>query len=148
VPMGKAARAIIIEDDKMLVMHRNKYGSEYFTLVGGRANENETMEQALAREIREETGLTITKYRLVFYEVHPEPYNQQYVYLCEVAPHGEVAIQDYSEEGFMNKLDANMHHPVWVSTRNFHNLHFRTPQLHSAILKALKNGFPEEAEKL
>lgn len=146
--MGKAARAIIIEDDKILVMHRNKHGAEYFTLVGGRMNENETIEQALIREIKEETGLDITNYRLVFFEEHPEPYNQQYIFLCEVAPHGDVAIQDYSEEGSMNKLEANMHKPVWVSTRSFHTLQFRTPQLYSAILNALNNGFPNEPIKL
>ena len=57
--MGKAARAIIIENDKILVMRREKYGSEYNTLVSGRANSTEHMEQALVREIHEETGLTV-----------------------------------------------------------------------------------------
>lgn len=142
--MRKAARAIIIEDDKILVMHRNKYGSEYFTLVGGRVNEGENLEQTLAREVKEETGLDITNARLVFVEEHPEPYNQQYTFLCEVAPHETVAIQDSSEEGFLNKLDANLHTPVWVGVHNFDNLQFRTPQLHAAIIKALKKGFPDE----
>ena len=146
--MGKAARAIIIEDNKILVMHRKKYGSEYFTLVGGWANENETIEHALAREIKEETGMDVTAHKLVFVEEHPEPYNQQYIFLCEVASHGEVAIQDYSEEGFMNRLDANIHLPVWVSTSAFHTLQFRTPQLYTAILHALKKGFPSEPIKL
>jgi len=45
--MSKAARAIVVQDGKILVMHRNKYGSEYFTLVGGRVNEGEPLEQAL-----------------------------------------------------------------------------------------------------
>ena len=148
VDMSKAARAIIIEGDKILVMHRNKYGAEYFTLVGGRANENEAIEQTLVREVKEETGLTVTEQRLVFFEDHPEPYNQQYIFLCKVAPHGDVAIQAYSEEGLMNRLEANTHRPVWASVNAFQNLQFRTPQLHTAILQALKQGFPPEAVKL
>ncbi len=146
--MAKAARAIIIEGDKMLVMHRNKYGSQYFTLVGGRVKDSETIEQGLVREIKEETGLDITKAQLVYYEEHPEPYNEQYIYLCEVAPHGDIAIQDASEEASLNRLDLNIHKPLWVQTSAFGHLAFRSPQLYEAILKALKKGFPRTPVKL
>jgi 8-oxo-dGTP diphosphatase len=146
--MGKAVRAIVIEKDRILVMHRNKYGSEYFTLVGGLAGKDETLEQALVREVREETGLTVISGRLAYFEEHPSPYNEQYIYLCEVAPHGTVAIQEYSEEGTMNRYDMNTHQPHWVSLRAFGNLPFRTPQLQEAIVKALKKGFPKEPVKL
>ena len=144
----KAARAIIIEDGRVLVMHRNKYGSEYFTLVGGRVGEGETVEQALVREVKEETGLDVTSYRLVFIEMHRAPYNEQYIFVAEVEAHGSVAIQDSSEEGVMNRLDANTHRPVWVSAASFERLQFRTPQLHSAILEGLKKGFPKNPAQL
>jgi ADP-ribose pyrophosphatase YjhB (NUDIX family) len=143
-----AARAIIIENGKMLVMHRNKQGSEYFTLVGGRVNDGETIEQALIREVREETGFEVTQYRLVYYEDHPAPYNEQYIFLCDVASHGEVAIQEYSEEHSMNRMALSTHTPMWVETRAFAMLHFRTPQLYEAIIKALKKGFPKEPVRL
>lgn len=146
--MSKAARAIIIEDGKMLVMHRNKYGSEYFTLVGGRINDHETPEQGLVREVREETGMQVTAASLVYFEEHPAPYNQQYIYLCEVAPHAPVAIQEDSEEGVMNRYDLNTHRPQWVTLESFAHLPFRTPQLHEAIMKGLKKGFPKEAIRL
>ncbi len=146
--MGNAARAIIIEGNKILVMHRNKYGSEYFTLVGGRLNETETPEQALVREIQEETGLVVTSARLVYTEEHAAPYNHQYIFLCEVAPHADVAIQDASEEGLMNRHEANTHQPLWASVQAFGQLQFRTPQLQAAILLAFKKGFPKEPVKL
>jgi ADP-ribose pyrophosphatase YjhB (NUDIX family) len=146
--MGKAARAIIIEDGKLLVMHRNKSGSQYYTLVGGRANADETPEQAVVREVREETGMEVTAARLVFVENHPEPYNTQYIFVCEVAAHGEVAIQDTSEEGFMNRLSINLHQPFWVEAGAFPRLSFRTPQLQEAITQALKKGFPSEPQNI
>lgn len=146
--MGKAARAIIIENDKILVMHRNKRGSQYYTLVGGRVAADETIEQALAREIKEETGLDVTAARLVFTEQHQAPYNDQYIYLCEVGPHANIAIQDNSEEGYLNTMDINIHTPLWAEARAFSKLAFRTPQLQSAILQAFKNGFPAESVKL
>ena len=146
--MGKAARAIIIEDDKMLVMHRNKHGSEYYTLVGGRIQDNETPEQALVREVKEETGLDVTAAKLVFTEEYDEPYNSQYIYLCQIAPHGNVAIGEASEEGFMNRIGINVHTPVWIFTNSLPKLQFRTPALHQALLEALKKGFPKQPLKL
>ncbi len=146
--MKKAARAIIIKGDSLLTMHRNKYGSEYFTLVGGRANEDETMEQALVREVKEETGLDVAKARLVFIEEHAAPYNQQYIYLCEVAPFKTAEVQADSEEGFMNRLEANTHKLAWVNISAFERLQFRTPQLQQAIVHALKHGFPTEPQRI
>lgn len=146
--MGRAARAIIIEDGKILVMHRNKHGSEYFTLVGGRANDSETMEQTLVREVKEETGLDVVRARLVYTEQHAAPYNDQYIFLCEVGPHDTVAIQNSSEEALMNQISINTHRPLWAEIRSFDRLAFRTPQLQAAIVQAFKKGFPAEPVRL
>lgn len=148
ITMPAAARAIIIKDDKLLLMHRNKYGNQYYTLVGGRLNEGESPEQGLVREVKEETGLDITVARLAFIENHPEPYNQQYIFLCAVAPHQDVALQDTSEEAFMNRFEANIHKPTWVSKKAFEHIEFRTPQLHAAIVQGVKKGFPQQPVQL
>ncbi|MDB5182527.1 MAG: hydrolase [Candidatus Saccharibacteria bacterium] len=146
--MGQASRAIIIENDKVLVMYRNKQGSQYYTLVGGRVAEGETPEDALVREIMEETGLSITTAQLVFVEYHQPPYNEQYIYLCEVAPHADVALDDASEEAQLNKLTVNIHKPQWIDKKAFAKIAFRTPQLQEAIVKAMKKGFPSDAIRL
>lgn len=147
--MGKAARAIIIENDRILVMHRNKSGSQYYTLVGGRVDQNETIEEALVREVFEETGMHVTDLQLVYTEIHPEPYNEQYIFLCHVAPHDDsIGVQEGSEEGLMNKHGANIHTALWANTKTFKNLPFRTPQLQEAIVKALKKGFPKQPIQL
>lgn len=146
--MAQAARAIIIENDNLLVMFRNKQGSEYFTLVGGRIQEGETPEQGLVREVMEKTGLRITQARLVFVEPHPAPYNEQYIYLCQVAPHDDVAIQTAAEEALMNRIGINTHQPVWTTPTAFASLPFRTPQLQTAIIKALAKKFPDQPVNL
>jgi len=146
--MANAARAIIIENGNILLMHRSKLGSQYFTLVGGKVNDNETIEQGLVREVTEETGLEITTARLVFYEHHPAPYNEQYIYLCEVAPHNGAEIQKTSEEALMNKLGFNTHTLYWIPVKAFSHLSFRTPQLHAAIVKGLKKGFANDAVRI
>lgn len=146
--MAKASRAIIIENNKILVMHRNKYGNQYFTLVGGRLNEGETSEHALVREIKEETGLDIIKARLVYHEQNVPPYNEQYIYLCEVAEHGPVGLEETSEEFMLNKLELTTHDPIWVDIKNFPRIAFRTIQVQNAISKALVDGFPSETQEL
>ncbi len=146
--MSKAARAIIINADKLLVMHRNKYGSEYFTLVGGLVGESETAEEALKREVKEETGLEITKSELVFIEEHSAPHNSQYIYFCEVTNFSEVAISQGAEENKMNKLGLNTHELRWASINSLASLQFRTPQLQKALVDGFKNGFPAQPVKL
>lgn len=146
--MGKAARAIIIQDNKLLLMKRNKHGSEYYTLVGGTLNDGESLEHALVREVKEETGLTIASGRPVFAELHPEPYNDQYIFLCEIAPDQEAKLQDTSEEALMNRVGINVHTLVWVKLEDFEKLQFNTMQLQKAIVKSLRNGFPESMVQL
>ncbi|MDQ3123419.1 MAG: NUDIX hydrolase [bacterium] len=146
--MAKAARAIIAENNKFLVMHRNKQGSQYFTLVGGRANGDETLEQCLVREVKEETGMTVTHAQLVYIEEHEAPYNEQHIFLCAVAPHDDIAIQETSEEGALNRVGVNMHQPMWANVNSFEKLPFRTPQLQQAILKAVEKGFPNQPVRL
>lgn len=146
--MQKAARAIIFNGDDMLVMYRNKYGSKYYTLVGGRVNDGETPEAALVREVKEETGLDVMSYRLVFTEDHREPYADQMIYLCEVAPFDRVEVTEGSEEEVLNRLDMNIHKPEWINKRNLRVLQFRTPQLHKALMDGISHGFPTEPLKL
>lgn len=129
-------------------MHRNKHGSQYYTLVGGRIQDGETDEQALKREVKEETGLDVVNARLVFTEEYDEPYNSQAIYVCEVAPFDKVEIGEASEEGFLNRMGINVHTPVWVHANAIAKLPFRTPALHQALIKAYKEGFPREAVRL
>jgi ADP-ribose pyrophosphatase YjhB (NUDIX family) len=146
--MAKAARAIIFKDNKILIMHRNRHGTEYYTLVGGRINEGETAEQAVAREVREETGLKVTHARLVFIENHPAPYDEQDIFLCEVESNDSIALQDSSEEALMNRVGMNIHTPQWIDTQVFPKLPFNTIQLQKAITNALQNGFPQHPVQL
>ncbi|MDQ3064688.1 MAG: NUDIX hydrolase [bacterium] len=146
--MAKAARAIIFEGNKLLVMYRNNHGSKYFTLVGGRINEGENLEQCLIREVKEETGLTVTHAQLMFIEEHQKPSNEQHIYLCSVAPYESVAIQETSEESYMNRIGINTHEVRWVDVHALGKLPFRTPQLQKALENAIKKGFPNTPVKI
>lgn len=58
----------IEKDNKYLMLHRTKKQNDLneskWIGVGGKFEKDETPEECLLREVREETGLTLTKYKL------------------------------------------------------------------------------------
>jgi 8-oxo-dGTP diphosphatase len=54
---SKRVRAILVDDGKLLTIKRNKTSQEYWVLPGGGIEKGETPEQALVREVKEETGI-------------------------------------------------------------------------------------------
>ena len=51
------AVAVVLRKGNLLVMHRRRGGREYAVLPGGGIEEGETVQDAVLRELREETGL-------------------------------------------------------------------------------------------
>ena len=61
--MRTSARAVIIQDGKVLTMFRRKTKdgttSEYYVIPGGGQEENETLEETVLRELKEEMNVDI-----------------------------------------------------------------------------------------
>ena len=61
--MEKTVRAVIIEDNKLLVFFRRKLVNNkmitYYALPGGHVEGNETLEETVIRELKEEMNLDI-----------------------------------------------------------------------------------------
>ena len=78
---NKRVSAIIIESEKILLMHRIKPNKDYFVLPGGSVEENEDNISALIREIREETSLEIEIDKLLWQVNNEFNERTQYIYL-------------------------------------------------------------------
>jgi 8-oxo-dGTP pyrophosphatase MutT (NUDIX family) len=141
--MRQAVRAIMIKDQDMLAMHRNKFGKVFYELVGGGIGVGETAEEALNREVREETSLKIGNIKMVFVEEAGKPYGNQYIYLCEYVG-GEPIMQPSSAEAQINKLGKNIYTPVWLPLEKLDKVPFLSKELQDNILKCLESGFPDE----
>lgn len=143
----QSVRAIVINGDKILAMKRNKFGQEYYTLVGGGIDVAEDAETALRREVREETGLELGAVREVFIEDGGSLYGLQYVYLCEYKG-GDPALQSTSEESLISAMGQNIYEPLWLPLSEVPNVPFRSASVAKALLEGVRNGFPETVQTL
>lgn len=144
--MKTAVRAIIIEDDNLLVMKRDKFGKQYYTLIGGHVELGEGFEKALLREVHEETMVRIANPRLVYIEDAVEPYGTQYIYLCEYIS-GVPMLHPDADERKINQGGQNIYTPMWLPLDQLDDIPFVPAKLRTKILKHVKNGFPEEPQK-
>jgi 8-oxo-dGTP diphosphatase len=145
--MKKAIRAIVFKDNQLLVIKRNKFGKEYYTLPGGGVDIGENTEQALRREMKEETGLDLGDSRLVFIEQAGEPYGTQYVYLVDYLG-GEPVLDAASDEAGINAIGRNLYEPVWLPVSELPAAPFMSERLKQAVLGGIKSGFPEAVSEV
>jgi ADP-ribose pyrophosphatase YjhB (NUDIX family) len=107
-----SVEAIIVRDGKLLFLRRkNSPAKGQWWFPGGRIRRGESIEEALFREVKEETGLIVTKYRFVnvYSRVFPERHDITIVYLCE-CNEGEVRLNDeHLEFKFFEEIPKGIH---------------------------------------
>lgn len=143
--MKQAVRAVIVRDDKLLVMHRNKFGEQYYTLVGGGVDTGEQPEQSLYRELAEETGLRAVNPRLLFIEDAGDFYGVQYVYLCDYAG-GEITMHPQADEAHLNAMGQNVYTPMWLPIQDLPAAPFVSEPLKQRLIEGLRDGWPDVSQ--
>ncbi len=127
--------AIIVHEDKVMVLWRRVNGQEYFVFPGGRVEEGETLEQTVVRETREETSLEVKVLKFL-YKLTDEN-NEQNFFLCEYIS-GEPK-KEISEKDVM---------PAWYSINTLHELNLLPLEVRDWFLSDVKENFikcPREA---
>jgi ADP-ribose pyrophosphatase YjhB (NUDIX family) len=145
--MRKAARAIIVHNQSLLVMKRNKFGNEYYTLLGGGIELGETADQAVVREVLEEASITVTDPRLVYIEESGAPYGTQYIFVCTYKD-GDIKLDPKSIEAELNAMGKNLHQPMWLPISKLASTPFRSSVLQAELLADLRDGFSKEPKVL
>lgn len=145
--MRKAVRVIIVKDNSLLVMHRNKFGHEFYALVGGGIDIGESQEEALYREVAEETGLQIKNPKLVIVEDAGDMYGVQYIYTADYVA-GEPALAIDSPEALIHASGKNLYTPIWLPLDDLPNVTFMPPELKQLLVKHLSSGWPADPIEL
>lgn len=107
-----------------LLLHRTKKENDEnagkWIGVGGKCEENESPEDCMLREVREETGLSVTQHRLrgVITFVS-DACEGQYMYLFTASKwHGALTDCDEGELAWVERTDM-LHLPLWEGDRIF-----------------------------
>ncbi len=129
--MVKGARVIILDNGKLLLIHRFKKGKEYWVLPGGAIEGRETPEQTAIREIKEETNLDIELKELLW-EIQEE-YNSNYgYYFLAKSFKGE---QRFGGPETEKQSEDNKYSLEWVSLEKLKEILFYPKEIKEKILK-------------
>ena len=79
--MRTRAAGILIKDDSIALMHRIKNGREYYVIPGGGVEDNESIEEAVIREMKEEVGIDVKIIEKLF--EYNDDNSNQFFYLVE-----------------------------------------------------------------
>lgn len=113
-----AAKAIILHQNKILLNRCYSPGTgEYYALPGGGQRPGESMEQALIRECREETGYTVIPegFLALYEEIYTqESIQQQYPRHAHKILHIFKCRIDQAEPAAPTELDRWQRGSVWV----------------------------------
>ena len=107
------AVAIIVHNDKLLVMYREEDGKKYYTFPGGGVESGETAEQAVIREIDEEASIKISVDGLL-YDGKYENGDTHYFFNCKYIS-GTPELRADAIERVQDKLHNCVHKPEWLA---------------------------------
>ena len=124
--MKNSVLCYIEKDEKYLMLYRNKKKNDCnggkWIGVGGKLEENESPDEALLREVKEETGLTLTSYRFRgIVTFVSDVWEGEYMYLYTADRfEGEIIDCDEGELDWIDKK-AVPSLPIWEGDRIFLN---------------------------
>ncbi len=140
------AVAIIVNHDKILLIHRINNSEEYYVLPGGGVEQGETVEQAVLREVREEASIKIKIEKLLYHHIYDDN-TEQFFYLCSYIS-GEPKLGDGNELREMERNTANLYDPVWYEIQKLPELLLYPLEIRDWFINDIKTNFqniPREA---
>ncbi|MCM2339274.1 MAG: NUDIX domain-containing protein [Burkholderiales bacterium] len=140
------AVAIVMKGDEVLLMYR-KNEKEYFNFPGGKMEDKETIEQAVLRELREETTIEAKIKKLLYIHKYDDN-SEQYFYLCEYIS-GEPKLGDDSEEKEEDELSLgkDFHKPLWVKLEKIENMLIYPLEIKDLLIKDFENNFRDSVKE-
>lgn len=136
--------AVVIRENQLLVMFRRKKGKEYFAFPGGGVEEGETEEEALIREIKEETSID-AKIGQKLYGFDGK-LGREYFFLCSYVS-GEPQLAKDSPE-FLRLSEENYYQPQWIDLAEVSKITLYPLVIKEQLLLDYEKGFAKEVREV
>ncbi|MEA3295832.1 MAG: NUDIX domain-containing protein [Patescibacteria group bacterium] len=134
--IAERARAVIIVDNKILLIHRIKKDESYWVIPGGGVELGENPEQAVKRECVEELGVTICAQKLFIKRISDYSKTMghcEFFYLCDIVS-GEVGTGQGPE--FQPNTGYEGEHKIsWISLEKLSNINLMPLEVKHKIIK-------------
>ncbi len=133
MPYHKRSAIIIISreagDAKILLMHRNKFGEEYFSIPGGTIEPEESPEQTAVREIKEETNLDVILDKLLW-EIEDERHQGYYFLAKSFSGQTKLGGPELARQATGNLYDLQ-----WIKIKDLKNILLYPENIKEKIIK-------------
>ncbi|MDN3649555.1 NUDIX domain-containing protein [Reinekea marina] len=134
--MNPRSCALIVNDVKeLLLVHRMKDEREYWVFPGGSIEKGETAEEAVIREIEEETSLSTSNIELVF-EQSNEGRRESYFSIGAIS--GEVKLGNGPEQE--RQSSNNQYELIWVNMEKLENVNLQPVSAKEKVISLLRTG--------
>ena len=144
-PKRIRAIAIIVTDGKVLLIHRISHGKEYYVFPGGGVENGETVEQAVLREVQEETSLEVKIEKLLYHHTYDDN-TEQFFYLCRYVS-GEPKLGDGNEARDMKESNDNFYNPVWYEIKGLPQLLLYPLEIRDWFIEDAETNFENESKE-
>ena len=128
-------RAIIIHDEKLLSMYREKEGEIFYTFPGGGAENGETEEECVMREVLEEFGIDVKPIKKVY--SYENKYSIEAFYTCEWIG-GEFGTGKGEE--FDKNRNNGLYKPTMIKIKDIPTLTLMPPEVASSFYDDYMNN--------
>lgn len=141
--MRVSSRCVLIENDKVLLIYREKNDRIYYVFPGGGVEAGETNEECLIRECREELGIEINIIKQL-YEVKGKDFLQHFFLIERVS--GEIGSGDANEYD-INRVGV-LQRPVFIDINELVNLEVVSRPIVEQLLSDYKKYGSSLGEKI
>jgi len=146
MPIRSAAKAVIIREGKVLLNRcRHSDGREYYDLPGGGQEQFEPLEDAVRREVMEETGYTVDKMRFaaVAEDIYlDEDIRRDYPDYSHRVFHIFAASISDAPRKEPTEVDWGMEKSVWVDIGDVKKLSMTFPDRLDELIENIINNGP------
>lgn len=130
-----SSRAIIFHDGKLILIHRKWKRKEYWVTPGGGVEGDETLEEAVKREVREEIGIEIGvgKFVMELTRESKDRVSHQKFFLCEYVS-GEIG--SGTDAKMLASDEKDFYEVVTVPIDRLSKINIVPPQIKKYLVKA------------